>query len=360
MTTPRTPKDHQAGFPPAPPEAHPRADMKACRTHWSKRGTLVQGQETRHQTQDRPEAPARVDVYQRVTEALTAMLAQGVRPWMQSWASGRPLSQPVRHNGESYRGVNVLLLWMSAMEHGFSSPLWMTFKQAQSLGGAVRKGQKATLIVYADQFTPKDEPRASDEEARVISFLKTYPVFNWDQIDGLPPKAAALGSPARLDSTLTPHALAEAFFNRTGARFEQGGFKAFYRPSQDVIQLPVLAAFTSVESYVAVKAHELIHWTGHASRCAREFGMRFGDQAYAFEELVAEIGSAFLCASLGVTPMVMMDHAQYLAQWLTLFKTDHRAIFTAASQAQRAVDWLYAQASTADESASMTLGGVRP
>ena len=339
MTTLRSPNTPQAGFPPAPPEAHPRADRQ--------KGSGKRKTGPRKAFRAKPTG-APVNVYHRVTQALVSMLEQGVRPWMQAWASGRPLSEPVRHNGESYRGVNVLLLWMSAVERGFNSPLWMTFKQAQALGGGVRKGETATLIVYADRFIPKgDEGEANaaqdpaDHEARPVSFLKTYPVFNLDQMDGIPAQVAALGSPALADSTLTPHAWAEDFFKAIGARFEHGGFKAFYRPSDDVIQLPVLAAFTSVESYVAVKAHELIHWTGHPSRCAREFGQRFGDQAYALEELVAEIGSAFLCARLGVTPMVMMDHAQYLAVWLKLLKSDQRAIFTAATHAQRAVDYLF-------------------
>jgi antirestriction protein ArdC len=169
--------------------------------------------------------------------------------------------------------------------------------------------------------------------------MKGYTVFNVEQIDGLPASYAPPAQPLPASTHETHHA-AEAFYAATGARFFHGGDRAFYAPSSDRIQLPSPEAFVDAQSYAATKAHELIHWTGHAGRNDREFGQRFGDRAYAFEELVAELGAAFLCADLGITPEVRPDHAAYLAHWLAVLKADKRAIFSAAAHAQRAVDHL--------------------
>jgi antirestriction protein ArdC len=170
--------------------------------------------------------------------------------------------------------------------------------------------------------------------------MKGYVVFNVEQIEGLPAKyAEPVATPSE---PVTLHEAAEAFFAATGAKFCYGGNRAFYAPSGDFIQLPRPDAFRDAESFAATKAHELIHWTGTATRNAREFGVRFGDRAYAFEELVAELGAAFLCADLGITPEVREDHAAYLACWLEVLKDDKRAIFSAAAHAQRAVDYLQA------------------
>jgi len=286
---------------------------------------------------------AKAGVYARVTDRIVEDLAAGVRPWMKPWsaahAEGR-ISRPLRHNGTPYRGANVLLLWGEAQAKGFGSPSWMTYKQAQELGGQVRKGEAGSLAVYADQYTKSETNERGEEAEREVAFMKGYTVFNVEQIDGLP--AQCLASVAPVLQPLPLHQAAEEFFAVTGATFCHGGNRAFYAPARDFIQLPPSAAFRSAESYAATKAHELIHWTGHPRRNAREFGRRFGDRAYAFEELVAELGAAFLCADLGITPEVQPDHAAYLAHWLQVLKEDKRAIFSAASHAQRAADYLEA------------------
>jgi antirestriction protein ArdC len=286
---------------------------------------------------------SRTDVYSRVTSKIIADLERGVRPWQRPWnaeqAAGR-ISRPLRHNGTPYRGVNVLLLWGEAQEKGYSTPVWMTFKQAQQLGATVRKGEHGSLVVFADRFTKTETDQQGKESAREILFMKGFTVFNVEQIDGLPPnyhaKAHEPSEPvARIGK-------AEAFFAATGARIQHGGSQAFYAPARDLVQMPRRESFKDAESYCATLAHELTHWTSHPDRLARELGKRFGDRAYAAEELIAEMGSAFLCADLGITPEVRADHAQYLRQWLGILTDDKRAIFTAAAQAQRAADYLHA------------------
>ncbi len=282
----------------------------------------------------------KTDVYARVTDQILKDLERGVRPWMKPWtvanAEGR-ISRPLRHNGTPYRGMNVLLLWGQAIDRGFQSPQWMTYKQAQALGGQVRKGETGSLVVYADRVTKTDVDVDGQEVEREIAFMKGYTVFNAEQIDGLQAlQAPSPASPLELIQT------AEEFFARTGAVVHHRGNRAFYASLQDFVQLPAPEAFRDAVSYAAIKAHEFIHWTGHPSRNARAFGKRFGDQAYAFEELVAELGAAFLCADLGITPEVREDHASYLQSWLQVLEGDKRAIFSAAAQAQKAVDYLLA------------------
>jgi antirestriction protein ArdC len=209
-----------------------------------------------------------------------------------------------------------------------------------ALGGAVRKGERGSLVVYASTFSRTEADESTGEEsARDIPFLKGYTVFNAEQIDGLPahfltPAAPRLDPVQRIDH-------AERFFAATGATVRHGGDRAFYSIGPDHVQMPHFEAFRDAESYYAVLAHELTHWTRHPSRLAREFGRkRFGDEGYAMEELVAELGAAFLSADLDLTPEPRPDHAAYIAHWLTVLKNDRRAIFTAASYAQRAADFL--------------------
>ena len=254
----------------------------------------------------------KVDVYARVTDRIVEDLAAGVRPWMKSWNAGHAegrISRPLRHNGTPYRGVNVLLLWSEAQAKGFGSPSWMTYKQAQELGGQVKKGEAGSLVVYADRYTKSETNERGEEAEREVAFMKGYTVFNIEQIDGLPAQYVVPVAPAR--PPLPLHQAAAAFFTGTRATFCHGASRAFYAPARDFIQLPPAEAFRDAESYAVTKAHELIHWTGYPSRNAREFGRRFGDRAYAFEELVAELGAAFLCADLGITPEVQPDHAVY-------------------------------------------------
>lgn len=283
----------------------------------------------------------RADVYERVTASIVATLEAGARPWSPSWDAGPGLGvMPLRANGERYRGVNVLLLWGAAQERGFTQPRWMTFKQAQEQGARVRKGETGTGVVYAGAIVREGEASEAGDEGTVkIPFLKGYTVFNVDQIDGLGAEWFSQPLPARPEPER--NAAAETFFEAVGARVDHGGGRACFIPSQDRIQLPERAAFTDAGAYYAVRAHETAHWTGHKDRLARTFGKRFGDNAYAAEELVAEIAAAFLCADLGVSLEPRDDHAAYLAEWLRLMKSDKRAIFTAASAAQAACDYLH-------------------
>jgi antirestriction protein ArdC len=284
------------------------------------------------------------DVYQTITDQIVAELEKGVRPWQRPWSAshmeGRVLL-PLRHNGVGYRGVNILTLWMAAMAKGFEAPLWMTFKQALDLGGAVRKGEKGSLVVYADSITRSETDQATGEESdREIHYMKGYTVFNVAQIDGLPAHYYPAPAP-RLDP-LPRIASAEAFFAATRANIRHGGNQAYYVPSADFVQMPPFEAFKDAESYYATLAHECTHWTRHPSRLDRSFAQkRFGDAGYAMEELVAELGAAFLCASLELTPELRDDHASYLDHWLAVLKADKRAIFSAASYAQRAADFLH-------------------
>lgn len=283
----------------------------------------------------------RKDVYSRVTGKIITQLEQGVRPWVKPWnaehAAGR-ITRPLRHGGKPYQGINVLLLWCEAVEKSYSAPIWMTYRQAAELGAQVRKGEHGSLVVYADRYTKTETDERGQESEREIPFMKGYTVFNVEQIDGLPAHFYAKAEPPKLVERI-PHA--ETFFTATRAIIQHGGNRAFYSPSRDLVQMPPCESFMDVESYYATLAHELTHWTSHPSRCDRELGKRFGNQAYAAEELIAEMGSAFLCADLGITPEVREDHAAYLSHWLEILKTDSRAIFTAAAQAQRAADHLH-------------------
>jgi antirestriction protein ArdC len=315
-----------------------------CTTHSTP--NPIEGEQTMSNTTTKTQQqPPRGDVYARVTDRIVSELEKGVRPWMKPWSadnlSDRLPSLPLRHNGTPYRGMNILLLWGEAIEKGYSAPIWMTYKQAEALGAHVRKGEHGSLVVYADRFTKTEANDKGEEVEREIPFMKGYTVFNVEQIEGLPEQYLTPTAPKDDSRTLELIEEAEEFFESTGATFRHGGNRAFYAPSADFIQLPPPPAFRDAESYAATKAHELIHWTGHAQRMAREFGKRFGDHAYAFEELVAELGSAFLCADLGITPEVREDHASYLAHWLEVLKEDKRAIFSAAAHAQRAADFLH-------------------
>lgn len=286
--------------------------------------------------------PSRSDVYTRVTDRIIADLEAGVRPWLKPWTAGNTegsIAVPRRHNGTPYRGINILLLWGAAMAKGYGSPLWMTYRQAAAQKAHVRKGEQGSLVVFAERVAKTETSDQGEEVEREIAFMKGYTVFNVEQIEGLPahyyPKAEPRGDPLKLIES------AEAFFAATGATFRHGGDSAYYAPGPDYIQLPPPAAFKDAEAYAAVKAHETVHWSGHTSRLARVLGKRFGDHAYAAEELIAELGAAYLCADLGITPEPRADHAAYLSHWLTILNGDKRAIFTAAAQAQRAVDFLH-------------------
>ena len=286
----------------------------------------------------------KADIYQKITDQIFSELEKGVRPWLKPWnvehAAGR-ITRPLRGNGIPYKGINVLVLWSAAMEKGYAAPVWMTFKQASELKASVRKGEHGSLVVYADRIIRTETNAATGEDSeRAIPFLKGYTVFNVEQIDGLPEQYYT--KPAPRADAIERIDRAEAFFAATGATVRHGGAMAYYNISQDFVQLPPFESFRDAERYYATRAHEHIHWTRHKSRLDRDFGRkRFGDEGYAMEELVAELGSAFLSADLELTPAVRDDHAAYIASWIKVLKNDKRAIFSAASHAQRAADFLH-------------------
>jgi antirestriction protein ArdC len=296
----------------------------------------------------------RQDVYTRVTAKVVADLEAGVRPWLKPWSAGNTegrITLPLRHCGTPYRGINILLLWGEAMAKGYASNKWMTYRQAQELGAHVRKGEHGSLVVYADRFTKTETGEDGNDVEREIPFMKGYTVFNVEQIDGLPEHFYSRPEPKGEKMQLIE--AAEEFFAASGATFRHGGNMAYYAPGPDVIQLPVPEAFRDAESYAATKAHELVHWTKHETRLARDFGrQKFGDEGYAREELVAELGAAFLCVALQITPEAREDHSAYIGHWLKVLKDDRRAIFSAAAHAQRAVDYLHGLQQQAQDAAA--------
>lgn len=303
----------------------------------------------------RGDAPARASLYDEVTARIVAQLEAGCFPWVQPWDAGKAISPGLPRNAvtqRAYSGVNILILWGAVMEFGWPSQGWLTFRQAREAGGCVRKGEHGVTVVYADRFTPKGEAERAErdgEEARAVPFLKRFTLFNIAQCEGLPP---GLGDdPVPLpEREVVP--VAEAVIAASGVAFRIGGDKAFYAPGADFVQVPPQPAFFEQINYYRTCLHELTHATGHAKRLGRDLTNAFGSKDYAREELIAEMGSAFLCAALGIVPTVR--HADYLAAWLAVLREDNRAIFRAASAASRAAEWLLARHR---EAGAMQLGG---
>ena len=320
-----------AGVPPAPPEGSPKA------------ATLKsQGQRV-------------TDLRQQVTDRIVAMLEQGGNVFRDRWTLAARRGMPTNgKTGEPYHGVNVLLLWDAAIERGYTFNVWLTYKQAASLGGQVRQGEKGVMGVFF-QSTParaattspepgeaEGHPHGSTRETagRQVGsgvLCKAFWVFNVAQIDGLP-DAVSVAALARHGSPFTPIEAAECLLRCSGARIRHGFDQAFYSPARDEIALPNPERFQLPERYYATALHELIHWTGHPTRLDRAFGRRFGDDAYAFEELVAELGSAFVMAHVGLVDATIEGHADYLQHWLSVLKKDRSAIFAAARHAGLACD----------------------
>jgi antirestriction protein ArdC len=284
----------------------------------------------------------RANLYQEITDKIVAELQAGRVPWVQPWgttAATAPLGMPKNAaTGRCYSGINVIILWSAVMERGFSGQSWLTFRQALGLGGHVRKGERGTTVVYADRFVPDDERRraAKDgDEPQAIPFLKRFTVFNTDQCEDLP-RALTNAPPPPPDGLILPQA--EALIRATGADLRIGGDRAFYVPSEDYIQVPLPSAYFEPVNWHQTALHELGHWAGAANRLGRDLSGAFGSALYAKEELVAEMTSAFLCASLGIVPTVR--HADYIGSWLEVLREDNRAMVRAASAASKAADYL--------------------
>lgn len=277
-------------------------------------------------------------IYQRVTDSIVASLEKGVGSWKRPWTVKAGATSPLPYNiasGANYRGINTVQLWCAREEAGWDTQSFGTFDQWMAKGAQVRKGEKATHIVFFKKNEYKTVNDAGDEETRKGMIARGYCVFNQAQVDGYTiPDAVIAPEVERL-------AHADAFFQNTGADVRHNGTRAFYVPSQDFISVPDIDAFTSPVLYYSTLAHETAHWTGAESRLDRKLNTgRFGDAAYAVEELVAEISAAFVCAHLNLDDEPREDHAQYLASWLRVLKADPKALFSAASAAQKATDYL--------------------
>lgn len=299
----------------------------------------------RKSTARNSDKPAR-DTYQEVTDKIVAAIEAGSlgrweMPWHKVNGSTRlgAGSMPVSVDGHQYKGINVPLLWIAAASKGYASNIWGTYKAFQGKGAQVKKDEKATLIVFMSKFTPKPKPGQKPEDVRPIMFAKSFPVFNVDQVDGY--KGATVAAPVSLPPA-GPERIAyvESFFAALNIDTRHGGDRAYYSAMTDHVQMPHLAQFKDNGGYYATLGHEYVHATGHKARLDRDLTGRFGSESYAVEELVAELGAAFTCAMLGLDNEPRPDHAKYLQSWLNVLKADKRAIFTAASTAQKAVDYL--------------------
>ena len=284
----------------------------------------------------------RTSLYDEITTKILAELEAGRVPWVQPWgtaAAKAPLAMPKNAaTSRNYSGINVLILWGSVIEHGFPVQGWVTFRQALSLGGNVRKGEHGTTVVYADRFVPDDEKKRAKEtgeEAQAIPFLKRFTVFNLAQCEGLPENLAVAAPPPE-PGLIEP--TVEALIKTTGIDFRIGGSRAFYAPAHDYVQVPPPQAYFEPINWHRTALHELGHASGAPHRLNRDLSGSFGSKKYAFEELVAEMNAAFCCASLGIAPTVR--HADYIGSWLDVLREDNRAIVRAASQASKAADFL--------------------
>ena len=283
-----------------------------------------------------------IDLYQSVTNQIIAALEAGTPPWLCPWHGTGVDPRPCNATtGRMYRGINVLLLNLRAMAQGYNGARWLTFAQATAVGARVRKGEHGSQVVFFklhefEKGSPADADGSPDR--RVVPLLRAFTVFNVDQVDGLPEHLV----PVPLEpGSWEPLEAADHILTSSGALIRHGGSKAFYAPDADLIQMPPQAAFDSAGDFYATALHELCHWTGHPSRCNRPLGRRHGIDAYGFEELVAEMGAAFLTNHCGIEGR--LQHASYIATWLQALRGDKRLIFAAASQAQKAADFLIPQ-----------------
>jgi antirestriction protein ArdC len=276
------------------------------------------------------------DLYADVSARIVAELERGALPWIKPWAAtpGQNVPQNALTN-RPYSGCNVILLWL-ARNRGWSPPRFLTFKQATEAGGHVRKGEHGTKVYFVKQLQVKDG-EGEEADSRLVPMMREYTVFNVDQCNGLPEGIRA-GRPMRVRNPDARDQLADDFLRSTGADIREGRGEAYFAPGQNFISMPAFEAFRSADHFYCIAFHELTHWTGHKSRLDRDLKHRFGSRDYAAEELVAELGAAFLCAEFGFDGDVR--HAGYIANWIELLKADKRAFFTACSKAQAAADYL--------------------
>ncbi len=275
-------------------------------------------------------------LFDRITAQIVEQMEAGATAFSLPWhKSGGELSAPRNAVSEqSYRGGNVISLWASAFAADYEVGIWATYRQWTALGAQVRKGERGTPVIFWQQSANAPTEAGGDEPGPPRLVARCYTVFNAAQVDGYePPVIPILPPSARVQK-------ADEIFSAKGAEILHGGDRAYYSPGQDKIQLPAFEQFKSAESYYAVLAHELVHWTGAKHRLDRDMSTRFGTDAYATEELVAELGAAFICAQLGLSLEPRPDHAAYLSSWIGVLRANPRALFSIAAKAQAAADYL--------------------
>ncbi|RWI37040.1 MAG: DUF1738 domain-containing protein [Mesorhizobium sp.] len=284
----------------------------------------------------------RADIYARITNQIIAAIEAGAGEFVMPWhhegtATARPINVA---SSKAYRGVNTLSLWAAAQRAGYPDGLWGTYRQWQAFGAQVRKGEKATTVVFWGQIganTDEEDDETGDAGERRRLFARGYSVFNCAQVDGYEPEPAVASS----EEERIAHA--DAFYANLGINTVYGGNEAYYLPSADRVHVPVFSSFRDVASHYSVLFHEGLHATGAKHRLDRDLSGRFGSEAYATEEIIADSGAAMILADLSISSRPRPDHAAYISSWLTVLRNDTSAIFTAASKAQAAVDWMHAQ-----------------
>ena len=283
------------------------------------------------------------NIYKEVTQMVIDALEKGVGPWIRPWKTAATGGHRNAFYGRPYRGINVLLLNIAAWKRGFTSPLWVTYREAKKLGGYVRPGEKGTTVIFwkfvevqekDHEGKPVYDAETGEPVVKKVPFARAYTVFNVEQCEGL-----RLPETTEDKSTADVLMWAEKLLSLPKIRW--GGQPAYY-PKQDIIVLPPRRAFRSRDDFYATAFHEITHWTGHPSRLNRDLSGRFGDSSYAFEELVAEMGSAFLGAHLGLD-IRRLQHPEYIQHWIRVLEKDSKAVFTASRLAQEACDWLLGQ-----------------
>jgi antirestriction protein ArdC len=277
------------------------------------------------------------ELYKGVTATIVAQLEEGVPPWTRPWKDsklkGVGMIPTNLITGRLYSGGNILLLWLTAHARGYDNLQFCTYNQVNGIGAKVKKGEKSTHVIFTKHVTRKDEESGDEKPGTIV---KTYPVFHLSQLENVPDKYLELQQP---EEDPVGDKRVKLFVGGTGVKVTFGSNKAAYYPVRDEIVMPTVGVFENQDAFTGTLYHELIHATGHKDRLNREFGKRFGDKAYSFEELVAELGSAFLCARFGIQPT--FRSAAYIADWLKVLGADNRAVFSAASYAGHASEWLW-------------------
>ena len=284
----------------------------------------------------------RADIYQTVTDTIIEAIENGISGKLEMpWHQIKRIPENAK-TGNSYQGINIPLLWVYQIKKNYALPVWGTYKQWAELGAQVKKGEKGAPIVFYKSFEVESENE--DDDPQTCRFARHFIVFNVEQVEGYEnPNAIELSEPSLIENI----GAADLLVNQTGADIRHQGGQAFYIPSMDYIAMPPRDMFkdtstsTATENYYSVLFHELTHWTGAKHRLDRLNDDKFGGKDYAFEELIAELGAAMCCAATGVTSSPREDHARYINNWLKALKSDKRFIFSAASQAQKAVDFLF-------------------